>query len=41
MRWSNPGWYEEPLRLELAEIMDELEPGWAEWRRAPEPAGVG
>jgi hypothetical protein len=31
-------WCDEPLRMELAEIMDDLDPGWARWRDAAEPA---
>ena len=35
MRWSNPGWWEdEPLHVELAEIMDDLDPGWSAWPEA-------
>lgn len=40
MRWSNPGWWEQPLRVELAEIMDDLDPGWSAWRNASEPAAA-
>jgi hypothetical protein len=40
MRWSNPGWWEEPLRVELAEIMDDLDPGWSAWRNRPEPVAA-
>lgn len=40
MTWSSPGWWEAPLRVDLAEIMDDLEPGWRAWR-APETAGAG
>jgi hypothetical protein len=40
MRWSNPDWSAGPLRVELAEIMDDLDPGWAAWRDAPEPAAA-
>ncbi|HEX2059002.1 MAG TPA: hypothetical protein VHI71_11615 [Actinomycetota bacterium] len=40
--WSSRSWWEEPgwerrVHVELAEIMDELEPGWAAW--APVEAG--
>lgn len=47
MRWSSRSWWDEPgwggpsdgrFRVDLAEIMDELEPGWASWTGAPEPA---
>lgn len=31
-------WWNEPLRVELAEIMDDLDPGWAAWRDVAEPA---
>jgi hypothetical protein len=26
------GWWQEPLRMDLAEIMDDLDPGWSAWR---------
>jgi hypothetical protein len=29
---SSRSWWEEPLRVELTEIMDDLDPGWAAWR---------
>jgi hypothetical protein len=29
---STLGWWQEPLRVELAEIMDDLDPGWSAWR---------
>lgn len=38
--WEEPGW-ERRVRVDLAEIMDDLEPGWAAWPGAPEPAGIG
>jgi hypothetical protein len=38
MRWSSRKWLEQPLRVELTEIMDDLDPGWAAWRDAAEPA---
>jgi hypothetical protein len=44
MRWSSPSWWQEPLRVDLAEIMDDLDDGWAGWtpaRRKPDPAPVG
>ena len=34
MAWSSPTWWDEPLRVELAEIMDDLDPGWCRWREA-------
>lgn len=41
MRWSSPGWWqEEHLRVELAEIMDDLDPGWSAWRQTPEAGGT-
>ena len=45
MTWSTPGWWDESssdarLRVDLAEIMDDLDPGWSAWRE-PEPAGAG
>jgi hypothetical protein len=30
-------WWVEPPPVDLAEIMDELEPGWAAWRAEPPP----
>lgn len=30
--WSSPSWWQEPLRVDLDEIMDDLEPGWSAWR---------
>lgn len=39
--WSSPSWLEEPLRLELPEVMDDLDPGWASWRGTPEPTAAG
>ena len=30
-------WWVEPLRVDLAEIMDDLDPGWASWREVTEP----
>ncbi len=42
MRWSSPSWWpEEPLRVDLAEIMDDLDPGWSAWRETPPPATNG
>ncbi len=41
MRRSSPSWSLEPLHVELAEIMDDLDAGWAAWRERPEPARVG
>lgn len=44
MRWSSPSWWDEPLHLELAEIMDDLDDGWTgspAWRETPEPAQIG
>lgn len=39
MTWSNKTssrtWCDEALRVDLAEIMDDLDPGWSSWR---EPA---
>ena len=35
---SSPSWLQEPLRVELAEIMDDLDPGWSEWREVARPA---
>ena len=34
-------WWTEPLEVQIAgaEIMDELEPGWAVWRPGHEEAG--
>lgn len=43
MRWSSPSWWDEPLHLEMAEIMDDLDDGWtgpASWRD-PHPAQIG
>jgi hypothetical protein len=31
-------WWHEPLRVELTEIMDDLDPGWAAWREVAAPA---
>jgi hypothetical protein len=41
MRWSNRRWWDQPLRVDLAEIMDDLDPGWSVWREAPAPAHAG
>ena len=41
MRWSSESWWHEPLHVEMAEIMDDLDPGWSSWREAPEPAQIG
>ncbi|MDQ4025797.1 MAG: hypothetical protein M3217_09970 [Actinomycetota bacterium] len=38
---SAPNWWQEAVRVELAEIMDDLEPGWSEWRAGPAPSGRG
>ena len=35
--WSSPSWWEEPLRIELADLMDDLDDGWAGWRPPAEP----
>ena len=29
---STLSWWQEPPRVELADIMDELDPGWSSWR---------
>lgn len=31
------GWWVEPPRVDLAEIMDDLEPGWAGWGHSGAP----
>lgn len=41
MTWSSPSWWQEPLRVDLAEIMDDLEPGWRTWQGVREGAGAG
>ncbi len=43
--WDETAW-DARLRVDLAEIMDDLEPGWAGWRaewraRAGEPVTAG
>ena len=41
MTWSSPKWWDDaPVRVDLAEIMDDLDPGWSGWRE-PQPAGAG
>ncbi|HEX2296568.1 MAG TPA: hypothetical protein VHN37_14845 [Actinomycetota bacterium] len=39
--WSSPRWNGPDLavRVELAEIMDDLDPGWSAWRQ-PSERGV-
>lgn len=32
MAWSRRSWWQEPLRVELTEIMEDLDPGWSDWR---------
>lgn len=36
MRWSSPSWWEETLRVDLSEIMDDLDPGWQAWHEVAE-----
>lgn len=36
-------WWMEPVRVDLTEIMDDLDPGWSAWRDVPDsnPAEIG
>jgi hypothetical protein len=36
---SDLDWFQEPLRVDLAEIMDELDPGWSAWRAGDDRMG--
>jgi hypothetical protein len=38
MKWASRSWWQEPLRVELDEIMDDLDPGWSRWRDAADRA---
>jgi hypothetical protein len=38
MTWSSPISWEEPPRVDLAEIMDDLDPGWHSWQEVADPA---
>jgi hypothetical protein len=38
MSWTSRSWWQQPLRVELTEIMDDLDPGWSAWREVAEPA---
>ncbi len=35
---SAQSWWQDAFRVELAEIMDDLDPGWAAWAAGDDPS---